>query len=121
MLEIENQIKPFVGKEFTTNANAKRKLIKIISNSTGNGMLFIGINRKSGRPNTIKKYLYFKEVSELLKILKNEKKITFTQIAMTIHGKEKISCVNHIAIILIIDFLKKGNVDYKMRRIYEAK
>jgi hypothetical protein len=113
--EIENIIKSWskgVGK-LTTHYGSHRKLETFVDNTTGRGMLFIGINKETNKANSIRKYIYFQELTNIKnKLIKNQK-ISFKEIGEITAG----NCATHIAIVILSEILNIGFADYHFRKL----
>lgn len=106
-----------IGKLIITNRKSKREISAFVENSSGEGIIFKGINKTTNKPNSIKKYLYFHEIDEVVSLLKKSNQITFSQIESIVNTQTRGGCVTHVTIIIITIFLKVGIADYKNRLI----
>lgn len=119
MTEIETLIKIKLkrGDILTTKQGSLRMLNDYIDNKTGKGMLFIGVDKKTHKRNSISKYIYFNEIQEIVNFIKTNSIIDFKQVSTFVKANKKGGCVIHVAIILICDYLMIAKADYSQKNI----
>jgi ssDNA-binding replication factor A large subunit len=112
---IKNKLKK--GDILTTNQGSLRTLNDYIDNKSGKGMLFIGIDKKTHKRNSISKYIYFNEIQEIVNYMKINSTVDFKQVSKFVNANKKGGCITHVAIILICDYLMIAKADYSQKII----
>jgi hypothetical protein len=122
MTQIETLIKNKlqIGDIITTNQGSIRQLNDFINNKTGKGMLFIGLDKKTHKRNSISKYIYFNEIQEIVNFIKINSIIDFKQVSTIVKANKKGGCVTHVAIILICDYLMIAKADYVNKKLIKS-
>lgn len=105
------------GDILTTNQGSLRMLNDYIDNKSGKGMLFIGIDKKTHKLNSMTKYIYFNEIQEIVNYMKINSTVDFKQVSNFVNANKKGGCVTHVAIILICDYLMIAKADYSQKII----
>jgi hypothetical protein len=107
-----------IGSQIVTNRGSIRKLTKFVQNQKGFGMLFRGIDSKSGAYNTIKRYIYLDEINSFLNYLYLNKMMAFKDVENFVKANKKGACVTHIAIVIVVNHLKLATVNYESKFLY---